>query len=995
MTLEPQHTPASPTRDTSSNEGGDSPTEDESHSEMDASFHEPAGGFKAILSQWEESCVQSRTSTCVAATNTSNSDIHNNTNSSATAKRMSMFNPTSPKRTSVMTAANPKRTSMFVTGLAQRTAPPLTRGGETTAVVVETPIVAVVEIETEPETTTTTATTTATNNTASTPAYYVESNAPISPKKIINEINNSNKNGAIGNLPVERMKRFSGPLKPTKDATDNIAADITPVNHNSNTSFVGWNSKSSLMDSNSKSSLINSNSKFEFVIDCSDEGGGGDDDDGGGGGGDDDDSGGGGGGAMKVGMLSRRLNRLEARDTFPRRRRSGTEASMGGDTVSTCSFIKKALRQPRNMYQKPLSFNNPEKPYEHKRIEHDLDDQKLILKVLKKNFVFRERSTEELVEFVASFEKFPARRDTEFIKQGEPAEYFYILKSGAVKLVMDGEVIETVSGKGATLGELALLYTCPRTTSAIAAKDSRLFRVHSSAFRFLLRQQAQVTNEEKMSLLKNVPFLESLSETDLKRLASLMTPKPFDEGQVLLSKTGQKREFIIIKEGSACFKSGSTEAMKEKVFGPGDFFGERPTSRKEDMESDIVSTSKGIAFVVDHDAFEKVIGSMESLFRRDEDVDSLREIKFFKQARLDDTQLGSLANLISREQSFPKGKVILKSGTKVTPALYFVRRGLVEMETHSNGEKVQVGAGRYFGEELVTISESKSRLAVTCSITVTVIEPCVCSMLTLRDCRTVFDIDVSSPSLESSLDRISKNGKSAVFTMDQSVVVEDDETSKVTQTQASVVDQGATPNEVNGRPNLKRASTLSKLKKKTYLPKNPSGFEKHLVLGEGTFAQVWLVTCKKSDQDSKLRPFALKILSKHELITEGQAGAALREKNILQELKHPFIIRLYKTYQDDSFLYEVLEFVQGGELFSRMHTDMECQVTLPEAQAKFYALAIADALAYMHHPRHSIVYRDLKPENVMISHTGYPVIIDFGLAKKITDKTYTLCGTPG
>jgi serine/threonine protein kinase len=120
----------------------------------------------------------------------------------------------------------------------------------------------------------------------------------------------------------------------------------------------------------------------------------------------------------------------------------------------------------------------------------------------------------------------------------------------------------------------------------------------------------------------------------------------------------------------------------------------------------------------------------------------------------------------------------------------------------------------------------------------------------------------------------------------------------------------------------------------------------------------------------------------------------VREKKILEKLRHPFIIRLFKTYQDDAFLYSVMDFIQGGELFSIMNTESEGKIQVPEPQVKFFALAIADAVACMHH--YKIAYRDLKPENVMIDDKGYPVIIDFGFAKKVVnEKLWTMCGTPG
>ena len=96
--------------------------------------------------------------------------------------------------------------------------------------------------------------------------------------------------------------------------------------------------------------------------------------------------------------------------------------------------------------------------------------------------------------------------------------------------------------------------------------------------------------------------------------------------------------------------------------------------------------------------------------------------------------------------------------------------------------------------------------------------------------------------------------------------------------------------------------------------------------------------------------------SKYDLLKEGQAKAVMNEKAIMAKLRHPFIINLAGTYQDADFLYMLLGIVQGGELFSLMHTPTRDGV--PEAQAKFYGACIAEGLAFMH--RRGFVYRDLK-----------------------------------
>lgn len=151
--------------------------------------------------------------------------------------------------------------------------------------------------------------------------------------------------------------------------------------------------------------------------------------------------------------------------------------------------------------------------------------------------------------------------------------------------------------------------------------------------------------------------------------------------------------------------------------------------------------------------------------------------------------------------------------------------------------------------------------------------------------------------------------------------------------------------------------------------------KKHAILGAGTFGQVWLVS--KEAPDGSRRPYALKIQSKYELVESAQAKGVVAEKNIMQQLNSPFIIQLAQTYQDQQYVYMLLGLVQGGELFSLLHQPSYDGVS--EKDAKFYAAGILEGLSYMH--RRHILYRDLKPENVLIDNQGYPVIVDLGFGK--------------
>ena len=109
------------------------------------------------------------------------------------------------------------------------------------------------------------------------------------------------------------------------------------------------------------------------------------------------------------------------------------------------------------------------------------------------------------------------------------------------------------------------------------------------------------------------------------------------------------------------------------------------------------------------------------------------------------------------------------------------------------------------------------------------------------------------------------------------------------------------------------------------------------------------------------------------------------------EMRHPFVLKLYATYQDPNMCYFLLELVQGGELFSRLAQQPEGWVD--DKEAAFYAACVTSAFEHMHD--RSVAYRDLKPENLLIDGQGYLKLVDFGFAKVVlTNKTFTLCGTP-
>lgn len=162
-------------------------------------------------------------------------------------------------------------------------------------------------------------------------------------------------------------------------------------------------------------------------------------------------------------------------------------------------------------------------------------------------------------------------------------------------------------------------------------------------------------------------------------------------------------------------------------------------------------------------------------------------------------------------------------------------------------------------------------------------------------------------------------------------------------------------------------------------------FDLRATVGTGTFGRVRVVKIKGSPDRT---PMALKILKKSEVIRLKQVEHVRAEKQILAMIEHPFIVNLLTTFQDEKRLFMLMEYVNGGELFSYLRKEGR----LPNDYARFYAGEIILAFAYLHSLH--VVYRDLKPENLLIDCEGHMKLTDFGFAKVVEDRTWTLCGTP-
>jgi len=535
------------------------------------------------------------------------------------------------------------------------------------------------------------------------------------------------------------------------------------------------------------------------------------------------------------------------------------------------------------------------------------------------NFIFASLSPRERRLLIDAMELINVRAGSIIIRQGQVGDYFYVVEDGHVSFSVDGNHVGSCS-RGASFGELALLYNCPRAATCLANTDCRLWKVEQHSFRHMLANNTANQQKDIHAVLKKVPFLSQLEDRDLVRISDALTTVSFPAGERIINKGDKGEVFYILRDGTVKVTDigfGDSQYVDQHL-GPGEWFGERALLTGEPRNGNVISTSACSTLCLSRDTFEKTLGPLQGLIDHSMKKRVLTGVPIFANSHFQPYEMARLTDMVT-EVSFKKGDVLAEEGKVARQNLYIIRTGRIVV-ANDNGVINTLVEGDYFGDKSLKDAEgalSKQTISAQADTT--------CGVLT-----------------RSAIERVIGN--------------------------ISRLGQALPP----ATTSLNRSIRFKDL-------------VKFRILGVGTFGKVWLVSHKRTGV-----PFALKMLNKREIIGHHQVDGVIREKNIMSSIDHPFVVNLVTTFQDERCLYMLIELVQGGELFSVIHT--ETRDGIPNANSRFYAACILESLSHLHH--RSICYRDLKPENILIDGKGYCVLVDLGFAKIVVDKTYTLCGTP-
>ena len=678
-----------------------------------------------------------------------------------------------------------------------------------------------------------------------------------------------------------------------------------------------------------------------------------------------------------------------------------------------------------------VSLDKDEKNHEKNVLEliheknAEKEDYDLIYNIISKHFFLQTLTNQAKNEIIISMSLYSLKEGKTLYTQGSIGNYWYIVHSGQLNKLMDDKIISTINA-GDSFGEHALMNNSPRTYTVVAVTDCKLWVLKRHVFRKILEFIFTLNYEQNMKFLEgiNIP----LDSTIKSIMANNLIQEIYTKGQYICKEGEVGSCMYIIKEGEVeCIKKDKVV----RVLKQGDNFGQKALLENAKRSLDVRAKTDVKIYSISSSFFETQFGEnfREHLY-----------FSFISTAFINSSSFNKInPNMISKTfgffsfRSLKNGELVYPKDQRVCEKLCVVLEGNIIDKTIN-----KVEAKRYeilFEKQLVEGSEEVIKHDLLA-------EPdCILAEIDFDKFKEELGGDLNiahtkSNQLKSfgniSLFRILSDEK--IEFLQNNLKIEKFHNGKKIITQGEVgnklyiIKSGRVDFFVNSRyirslgdgedfgakslilSSDKRTATAiangevhcytltAKVFKSILEPNlyeyftNKFALEDNTIelkdldnikeLGSGTFGNVNLVRNKKNKQ-----LYAIKALDLQQIKKENLETCVESEKNVLLKTDHPFIMKMVKYLKDDHYIFFINEYIKGKELWDVIR-DIGL---LNKEQTQFYVASMLLAINHLH--KKKIIYRDIKPENVMVNVKGYIKIIDFGTVKEIEDRTSTVIGT--
>jgi len=678
-----------------------------------------------------------------------------------------------------------------------------------------------------------------------------------------------------------------------------------------------------------------------------------------------------------------------------------------------------------------MSKDKDDKNHEKKVLEliheknAEKEDYDLIYDIISKHFFLQTLNNQAKNEIIISMSLYSLKSGKTLYTQGSSGNFWYIVHSGQLNKFLDDKLVSTIN-PGDSFGEHALMNNSPRSNTIVAVTDCKLWVLKRQVFKKILEFIFTLNYEQNKKFLEgiNIP----LDSTIKTIMANNLIQEIYKAGQYIFKEGELGGCMYIIKEGEVeCIKGDKVV----RILKQGDNFGQKALLEDAKRSLDVRAKTDCKIYSISSDFFQTQFGEnyREQLY-----------FSFISTAFVGSKHFNSLnPKMISKTfqyfefRSLKFNELVYPKNQKICEKLCVVLEGNI-IDKKIN----KVEAKRYeilFEDQLVNGSDESIKHDLLA-------EPdCILAEIDYSKFKELLGGDIKTAQTKSNqltsfgnislfrilsdekIEFLQNNLKVEKFQNGKKIINQGDVGDKLFIIKSGRVDffvnsryiRSLNDGEDFGAKSLilssdKRTATAiangevecytltAKVFKSILEPNlyeyftNKFALEDNTIelkdldnikeLGSGNFGSVNLVRNKKNKQF-----YAIKALDLEQIKLENLEECVELEKNVLLKTDHPFIMKMVKYLKNESYIFFINEYIKGKELWDVIR-DIGL---LNKEQTQFYIASILLAINHLH--KKKIIYRDIKPENVMVNVKGYIKIIDFGTVKEIEDRTSTVIGT--
>ena len=734
---------------------------------------------------------------------------------------------------------------------------------------------------------------------------------------------------------------------------------------------------------------------------------------------------------------------LEQHQDFPEivkseknKKNKGKNKKEINDTVTTdtvkSSNVKRAGGGKKKKEKLQVVAKDKEKKvnYEKKVLEliHERnpgkEDYDIIYDIISKHFFLQTLTHQAKEEIIVSMSLYKVSKGVTLYTQGLPGNFWYIVQSGELNVYMNEKQVGKLKA-GESFGERALMDGTLRSNTIIAETDCKLWALKKQVFKKIIEFIFTSNYEENMKFLDQVDL--PIESTLKSIMANNLIQEIYLKGQYICREGEFGSSLYIIKDGEVECLKGETVI---RVLKKGDNFGQKALLEGDVRSLDVKAKTDCKIYSISSEFFKNQYGdNFRQVLYFNFITISFNNSKVFKKIN---SKIIAKTFQFFKFRSLKNNELVYPKGHKISEKLCVVLEGNI-IDKKIN----KVEAKRYeilFEKKLSENSEDvlKNNL---------IAEPdCILAEIDYDKFKETVGGDLNEAQTKSNqlasfehvpmfrilsdekIEFLQNNLKVEKYANGKKIITQGEIGDKLFIIKKGRVDffvnsryiRSLNDGEEFGARSLilteKRSATaiangevtcytLTTEVFKSILEPNLHEYFTNKIfledntielkdldnvkeLGSGNFGSVNLVRNKKNKY-----LYAIKALNLEQIKIENLEECVEVERDVLLKIDHPFIMKMVKYLKNDTYIFFINEYIKGKELWEVIR-DIGL---LNKEQTQYYGASILLAIDYLH--KQKIIYRDIKPENVMVSIKGYIKIIDFGTVKEIQDRTSTIIGT--